>query len=1270
MGLFQSYTQPGVYTSVSIEDGGISLFGDQRIPVLIGEGQETRSFKNAEIHRGSSSVADDRRVLENLSDQVTGTTRTFVLNYGPVVDGTGKGVVTNNTAHIQVYADGNPVVVTSLDGNSRTFTTQQIFAQGTDLRVNYYFKRKDTFIKGENLTDQVPSFATWTNLAPKMVLTLAHPGFKGNSISLALVYTPTAPKQDINAVSGVGTDIITIELAKPLTKLATTGAPIAVNIVGKSINRAVGSWIQDGFAVGDGIAIAGTNNTLTATVMSVTGDTLVVDATLTAGTDTLTVTCGSVGRRTLYDLKNIIEAGIPTLSSANIVISSFDNSALLTVANAAVATNFAGGIGQDTDNTFKVKNVPIVDGTDGGVVTMNPKNIVVRVNGLKVPVSSVNGQYGLFTLPTGVPAGAYLEVDYYTNTYQDTYDDLPYTNVSEINLCGFAPNRNDFIDGTDFVLENDRIYWGNAYTVKTGQFTAGYSAFDATYITPTMVDEFMFRRPLTGLVNGRNVVFQLEDSPTDGAGRTTDNVDLIKVFVGEDPISARQVKVTRLNGATGEVTLQMPPATNKAVFASYNRCTLQDHEWTMSVVTPGITGQGTYRIQNENGVAAPILRFDPAQTSVAAGAFSNTGIVWPFSFSDLRGVAGATPNETITVTFLDDDLSYQFQPPTAAHAEIQGLKFTATTPGAAVNGKVRIAFVGSIPGEGKTDAHAVEVVVAEGGVTIITVYITDQNNATRSLGAIRALFLDPNNVSGGAVAGRIRCDQGTADLSALAVDSTAVALSNGADEVVRPYAVRYKVTSSRDAAAMAQDGLGRTGGDPNDPSDGIGFLGQTYLDPNTAVAFTIVDPTNALNEYGYTSMPSPSYRFTPGDKLVFTVSDALSLVASPVPTLTIPGLSVVVNSTYNMHPGDTAILSTYNKAGKEPKVGEFYYLSVTTEKPDSDYDVKLFTNAADAYALYGDPTPANRLALAVAIFVGNSGSGQVFACKQVKRDLGDELASDNAFMDAISSMATPLPGSDRKCDVICTTSTSPAVQQFLAKHLDTQASTRNRAEAIGFIGLDITATPEDARALARNIKSERIILVYPGGAILSVEQDGGAAEFAVDGSFLAAGLCGVYCNPANDVATTLTRQTIVGFNRLVRRTEDSTMDLMAADGVTLLTDASGAFRVRHYLTTRQDNVITAEPTCTTITDYVRQRTRKVLEQFIGRKNLQNVLNDVAIVMHALLKALIEQEIIEAYRGLDVVKDDADPRVLHVKVAFKPVFSLLWISVEFNVSTKG
>lgn len=1198
MPLFQQYAQPGVYTTVVVEEAGVTPFGDARIPIFVGEGQENRVFKNIELHRGSSAVADDRRVQENLSDQVTGFGRSYMLAFAPVVRGDGQGTITSETGDIKVYADGIPILVSSLNGETGEFLTQSILPIGTDLRVDYFFKRMDTYVKGEDLSDQIPSYAVFTGM-PGMTLSLSNPGFKGNKVKLA--FTLGTPASDALAVSGVGTDTISIELNK-----------------------------------------------------IVNGATVV---------------------RTHAQIKELIETGIPTLSGGYLTIPTF-NAVDANVAGIAVASaSFLGGAGQDTNKIFKLKNVPVVDGTNGGVVTSSLSAVKVTVNGAAAKVAALNGLEGYITLEQSVPYGASLKASYYTNRYQDTWDDLPAENVNAILQAGFAPDREDFINTIDYVLDKDKIHWGSTVITEYGKFTAGFVPFDGAVITTTMVDEHMYLRPVEGLVNGLNTDFALEDVPTDGSGRSvpTDNPEMIKVYIGQNPIAALAagpVRVTRVHGANKSLKLYAPPQTGVRVFASYWRNVLNDHTFTLEVVSPGITGQGTYKIHDENGGVAPVLTWDAAATHVLEANFANTGIVWPYSFKDLRCIPGQAPDESITITFQDDGLQKVTAPPVQAVNETAepGLRFRATNTGTAPNNTVTVRMVGG--GAPTVDASAVSVVA-----DAVRVELTKGDGSTRTLQDIITLFSSQTITN--AKTGRILCEASgsVSDLTTLGTDNGATPFIGGAAQVSTPYSNRFKVSSSRTQAEAIRDGLGRTGGYTTDaavPAQGAdtggaeGFLGQTFFDADTGIAFTLVDPNNAL-AYGYTSEPSPSYNFRPGDTLVFNTSSTANHVSGPVPDLGIPGLRLKVSNTLGMFATDTALVRTYNKAGNEPAIGEFYYVSYQTKKIERDMGLKLFTNLADVYREYGDPLPTNKLALAARVFIQNGGS--LFGCLQVPKEVGLETASDQTYIDAIASLARPLPGSDRKCDVIVPLTTSPVVQQFLGKHLNTQAAPRNKGEAIGFLGMPITATVADTRNLARALKSERVVLIYPGGAILSVDISGKSAEFAVGGEFLAAAMCGMYSNPGVDVATTLTRQKMVGFDRLVRRTEDAIMDLAAADGVCLLTEADGAFFVRHYITTNPANPITREPTNTTITDYVRQRSRKILDQFIGRKNLQNVLNDIAIVMNALLKGLIEQEIIEGYRGLEVQKDEDDPSVVHVKVAFKPVFSLLWIDVTFRVTTR-
>ena len=1215
MPLFTQYTKPGVYTSVVYEEGGLSLFGDARIPVLIAEGQETRKLSAQELHRGSSSQSDETKVLENLSHQITGTGRSYKLTYTPVVKGDGKGTTTNDFSDVKAYTTDPqgalvPLRVTSLDGKTGAFMLQDILAEGADLKVTYNFKRTDTEIVDEDLSFQIPSFASYS-VSPDLILSTSLCGAVGNGVKLELKLSATDKGvSDALAVTGAGTDLLTLELRRD-------------------------------------------DNTI----------------------------------RTLGALKSLVEAGIPTKTAGLLTVMSFRAAGLDTPAAAKAAAFFTNGAGQNTNKTFKVKSTPVVDGSNGGVVTNQGTDLRVTVNAKPVQVASLDGVHGLFTLAQGLNPGDVLKVSYFTNNYQDTYDELPAENVQQILSAGYAPGREDFIEGVDYVLVDGKIYWGATNLLSQGVYTPGYTPFNAEVITTTMVDEKVFMRPATGPVDGVNTIFTLEDVPVDGSGlsRATDDPGLIKVYVGTDPVQARlngPVRVVRLDGKSKTLTLFNPP-TNGAVWVTSWRNTLNDHTFNLEVATPGITGQGTYKVKDELGNYVPVIS-EGAHAVTEADFTTAGGIIWPFSFSDMRGVAGQSPEETVTLTFQDDNLTPILIPALqATNLTAQaGLRFRATSTGAAPNGpgagKPTVRMISSTP---CADSAAVTVTTEA-----ITVNISreDPNNAgqahptspTRSLGDVIALVTAGNFTT--PLLGKLICELAVVgtDTSILCSAGAATPFTGGRDEKTQPYANRFKVSSNRTEAAAKADGLGRTGGattgtiapvfGTDTPGD-EGFLGQTYLDADTGLQFTVVDPQAAL-DYGYTQLPSPGYYFRPGDKLVFQVKPNEAHVTSVKPILGIYGLRTKVTTTYGMAPKDTAIVTTYNKAGNEPKVGEYYFVDLLLGKSEKDYGLHYFTSPTDVYGEFGDAVPENRLSLGAKLMFQN-GAG-IIAMKQVKKESGLETASDQSYMDAIADLAKPLPGSDRKCDVIVPMSTSAVVHQALAKHLNTQSSPRMRGEAIGFVGMALNTTPENVRSHARSLASERIIVPYPGGAILSVDINGTSTEFAVDGSFIAAAMAGLYLNPSNDVATTLTRQKVTGFDRLIRSMDETTMDLVAADGVTVLVERSGALEVRHYVTTSTDNILKREPTTTTIVDYTRQRMRKALEEFIGRKSVQAVVTDISVKAHSLLRSLIEQEILESYKGLEVKRDANDPTVIHVTVTIKPIFSVLWISVTFRVTTRG
>jgi hypothetical protein len=682
------------------------------------------------------------------------------------------------------------------------------------------------------------------------------------------------------------------------------------------------------------------------------------------------------------------------------------------------------------------------------------------------------------------------------------------------------------------------------------------------------------------------------------------------------------------------VTLYNPPAAGQKVYANYYRNILNDHSYTLTVVNPAQAGQGTYTIKNEFGYVLPVVSFDETGSSVADPNFQTTGLVWPNAFSDAWDEPNAV-DETVTLTFNNDGTGV-ITPATQASLTTQGITFTAQTPGT-VGNAIQIAF----------DASAGTGVVVLSNVATIGGAITQA--------AAAALF--PVTVSGIVV-------NASSVGSSLISTAAALNLSGGTAAITGPVTHSYTVTSS----------AGNSG------SHGLGYLDQTYEDATTGLKFTILNPADALASsfYGYTSLPSPQYRFAPSDFLTFVVSKSAVRStgtvyfpfgpAQPNNLVAIPGLKTTVVTTFGANAGDTAIINTYNKSGNTPSVGEFYYVTFTVAKTAADMAIQIFDNAANAYTAYGQPNTTNRLSLGVQLLTQNG--AQTFGCIQVPKQTGLNTASDASFISAIQTLTVNLPGTTQKANVIVPLSTSPTVHQFLSRQLITQATVRYKGEAIGFVGYSQYTTPAQAIANATGLANSRMIAIGNpvAGIQITETQTGVAVEYAVSGEFMAAALAGLNTNPANDVATSLTNQQLVGFTRLLIRYDDATMNNMAAQGLVLLTDNNGALNVRHYKSTDPSNPITSEPTCTTITDYVRQQFRADLKQFIGRKLVDSLVNDITAVCNARLRSLVSNEIITAYQNLAVIPDPNDPTTVDVTVTFKPMFSLLYISVTFTVTT--
>lgn len=351
--------------------------------------------------------------------------------------------------------------------------------------------------------------------------------------------------------------------------------------------------------------------------------------------------------------------------------------------NANGALGFTTGTQTNRNTDFRVYNIPIVDGTDGGITTTDPTKVVATVDGQQVVVSAVDGVNGVVTLPFAPAAGSTVTIQYYHNTFQDTYDYLPNTFVTEVLRSGFSPERNDYIVGQDFMISNPSpdvsiVHWGASTSVSSARRTPGATVFDDTQILPTLVDDKFYLAETVRYVDTTTVpsttsstVFTLPEIPTLGNGRdtplgqtlydstsnsrtgvTSNRPDLVTVYAGRnliDALSRAAVTVTEVDGPSRQITLKNPVPPDYNVYATFNYSRLRDATYTVTNKVPGAVGVGQFQVYSSTE--------DRNLQQVRFGTKTSLPEVvqWPRGVENVTDAfhsgSGTPVNETVTVTF-------------------------------------------------------------------------------------------------------------------------------------------------------------------------------------------------------------------------------------------------------------------------------------------------------------------------------------------------------------------------------------------------------------------------------------------------------------------------------------------------------------------------------------------------------------------------------------------------------------------------------------------
>jgi hypothetical protein len=331
--------------------------------------------------------------------------------------------------------------------------------------------------------------------------------------------------------------------------------------------------------------------------------------------------------------------------------------------------------------TFYTFNGPIVDGSNGGITTTDTSKVTVRVNGVQVIPTAVDGTNRAVTLPYAPVPGSTIAVTYWFNTWQDTFDYLADVDVQEITQCGDSTQYSDYTDGVDFVLKDDKIVWGAASLVSAGVHTTGAEYFDGSQITATLVDARGYLEECVAS-DSTQAVFTLPRVPTTGNGRgsplgsslfqtvsndridlPTNRPDLVFAYWGfgaQDALDRGRVEVVKVDSSTSTFTLKSPVPVGASVYATFYYNTLQDQNYTLACFTPGQSATGAYTVQNEAGafLLTPTFGSKSAGLSTITVQFPSGSERKPdcrFEVPSVTTGYEGPVEETVTVTFASSD---------------------------------------------------------------------------------------------------------------------------------------------------------------------------------------------------------------------------------------------------------------------------------------------------------------------------------------------------------------------------------------------------------------------------------------------------------------------------------------------------------------------------------------------------------------------------------------------------------------------------------------
>ncbi len=431
-----------------------------------------------------------------------------------------------------------------------------------------------------------------------------------------------------------------------------------------------------------------------------------------------------------------------------------------------------------------------------------------------------------------------------------------------------------------------------------------------------------------------------------------------------------------------------------------------------------------------------------------------------------------------------------------------------------------------------------------------------------------------------------------------------------------------------------------------------GYLNQTYEDLRFGAKWTMFTPL--------------TFSFAAGDFLTFDILDTPRKARSD-PYTDVPGLILQIESLTGVAAGNTAFLSTYKIDTEAIPPGTQYFVDYSIVK-QTFYKFFLFDRSAiankDHVKYIGDESFVNRAS--VGVRAAYEAGAEHVACIQVPRsDSG--WASEQEYSQARAVQEAGFEDNAIPYFIVPMTTDDLTLNAYkqLVKILSAPKFGRECILVRSFSpNMKYTAVATECQA----IFEQRVVAHFmPDPVIDLVDEYGNTFEVIYDPSLIAAVYAGLRSSPLYDAATSLVGmgKTIPYIKRMQTILDDTKAAYLSVRGCTVYAKDGTQIVVWNENTTNTTSDLLVFPPIIYEADECVKACRQACRPQIGLKKILGP-QAIADTVSQVLQTKKNQLIIKDYKNVTAQEDPTDNRVRTCKASILPMWSTLWIELDFEV----